>query len=119
MYPPGTVEEFGIVAVNIAADGRAVENPRLAIKEGGKKTSQESKYSRFLIPGKKEFTPGCYRRPCGQLLAYGSCSYGVTNAGSDIPERCQAHPPHVLIIMLQQGLLVVTLREEFLIGSRK
>ena len=76
MYPPGTVEEFGIVAVNIAADGKAVENPRLAIKEGGKKTSQESKYSRFLIPGKKEFTPGCYRHPCRQLLAYGSCSYG-------------------------------------------
>ena len=75
MYPPGTVEEFGIAVVNIAADGKEISNPSMEIK-GAKNTRQESKYSRFLIPGKKEFTPGCYRRPCGQLLAYGSCSFG-------------------------------------------
>jgi len=58
MYPPGTVEEFGILTLDIDADGSVLNG-----QDGGAE-QRESRWSRYLLPGRQEYTPGCYDRIC-------------------------------------------------------
>ncbi|RPA91836.1 hypothetical protein L873DRAFT_265739 [Choiromyces venosus 120613-1] len=58
MYPPGTVEEFGIVTLDIDSDGSLLRGQDSVAE------LRESRWSRYLLPGRQEFTPGCYDRLC-------------------------------------------------------
>ncbi|KAG0131081.1 hypothetical protein HOY82DRAFT_591720 [Tuber indicum] len=58
MYPPGTVEEFGITTLDIDSNGAILNGQDTGVE------LRESRWSRYLLPGREERTPGCYDRIC-------------------------------------------------------
>ncbi|KAG0638739.1 hypothetical protein HOY80DRAFT_1137330 [Tuber brumale] len=58
MYPPGTVEEFGIITLDIDSNGAVLNGQDAGVE------LRESRWSRYLLPGRQERTPGCYDRIC-------------------------------------------------------
>ncbi|CUS08984.1 unnamed protein product [Tuber aestivum] len=89
MYPPGTVEEFGILTLDIDANGSVFSG-----QDGGAE-QRESRWSRYLLPGRQEYTPGCYDRICKDFER-GLCRRG--------PECWYQHSTDPAAIRRRQGV---------------